>query len=70
MLNYLMNYFKALPKTKKGQAMVEYGLIIALIAVILIVALTAMSGGLSAIFSKITGELNGAAGTTVVPDPS
>ena len=46
---------------ESGQGMVEYGLIIALIAVVLIGALTALGGGLDGIFDKITGELEGAA---------
>lgn len=60
MLNYLKTCLKSMPKTKKGQAMVEYGLIIALIAVVLIVALGFMSGALTGIFNKITTALGGA----------
>ena len=52
-----MNWFTS---EESGQGMVEYGLIIALIAVVLITALTAMSGGLSTIFGKITTALNSA----------
>lgn len=44
---------------KSGQGMVEYGLIIALVALVLIVALTAMNGGLSSIFGQITTALGG-----------
>ena len=50
-----MNWFAS---EESGQGMVEYGLIIALIAVVLITALTAMSGGLENIFGKITDALN------------
>lgn len=46
-------------KDESGQGMVEYGLIIALVAVVLIVALTAMNGGLTGIFGKITTALGG-----------
>ena len=42
---------------ESGQGMVEYGLIIALIAVVLIGALTALGGGLSNIFGNITTAL-------------
>jgi pilus assembly protein Flp/PilA len=49
---------------EKGQGMVEYGLIIGLIAVRLIGAITALSGGLSGIFGKITGELQSATATS------
>lgn len=47
----------SLLKREEGQGMVEYGLIIALIAVVLIVALTALSGGLSNTFYNITNKL-------------
>ncbi len=42
---------------RKGQGMVEYGLIIALVAIVLVVALTALNGGLKNTFNKITGSL-------------
>lgn len=48
--------FKVL-KNRKGQGMVEYALIIGLIAVVLIGALTSMEGGISATFTKIVGSL-------------
>ena len=44
---------------ESGQGMVEYGLIIALIAVVLIGALTALGNGLDGIFSGITEALGG-----------
>lgn len=47
---------------ESGQGMVEYGLIIALIAVVLIAALTALGGGLEDIFDAITDELKVPAG--------
>jgi pilus assembly protein Flp/PilA len=53
---------KRLFNDEAGQGMVEYGLIIALIAVVLIGALVAMNGGLTNIFSRITGSLNNPAG--------
>ncbi|MGI6732891.1 MAG: Flp family type IVb pilin [Anaerovoracaceae bacterium] len=42
---------------ESGQGMVEYGLIIALVAVAAIVGLTLLGGGLREIFNDITGEL-------------
>jgi pilus assembly protein Flp/PilA len=39
-----------------GQGMVEYGLIIALVAVVLIGVLTAMGGGLEGLFQTVTGQ--------------
>jgi pilus assembly protein Flp/PilA len=45
-----------------GQGMVEYGLIIALVAVVLIGVLVAMNGGLTGVFNRITTAVNGAPG--------
>lgn len=41
----------------EGQSMIEYGLIIALIAVVVVVALTAMGGKISALFTSISSSL-------------
>ncbi len=46
-------------KNEAGQGMVEYGLIIALVAIVVIAALIALSGGLNNIFGQITTQLNG-----------
>jgi pilus assembly protein Flp/PilA len=43
--------------SKKGQSLVEYALIIALVAVVLIVGLTALSGGISNVFNAIVAAL-------------
>lgn len=55
----MMNWFVS---EESGQGMVEYGLIIALIAVVLIGALTALGGGLNNVFGQITAKLGGASG--------
>ncbi|MPM05758.1 hypothetical protein SDC9_52053 [bioreactor metagenome] len=55
----LINWLKG---EESGQGMVEYGLIIALIAVTLILVLGYMSGGLTGIFNKITTALGGTTG--------
>lgn len=47
-------------KDESGQAMTEYGLIIALIAVVVVVALTAVGGQLNTIFETIRTKLGGA----------
>jgi pilus assembly protein Flp/PilA len=43
---------------QRGQGMVEYGLIIALVAIVLVAALTALNGGLQKVFNSITSTLN------------
>lgn len=57
-LKKIINWLK---NEESGQGMVEYGLIIALIAVVLIIALTALGGGLGDIFNKVTTDLANAA---------
>ncbi|HZG16316.1 MAG TPA: Flp family type IVb pilin [Candidatus Bathyarchaeia archaeon] len=54
-----MEIMKKLLVEEEGQGMVEYGLIIGLIAIVLIGALTALNGGLTTIFTRITTALNG-----------
>ncbi len=44
-------------KQSKGQTLVEYALIIALVSVLLIAALTALKGGISTSFSNATAQL-------------
>jgi len=48
-------------KDEEGQGMVEYGLIIALVAVVLIASLSLMNKGLSGTFESITDSLGGGA---------
>ncbi len=50
---------KKLWKDESGQGMVEYGLIIALVAVVIVVALTAMGGSVKDKFTQITEKLGG-----------
>lgn len=44
-------------KDEKGQAMTEYGLIIALIAVVVIIALTTMGTNISTLFDKASASI-------------
>jgi pilus assembly protein Flp/PilA len=45
-------------KDEEGQGMVEYGLIIGLVAVVLIGVLVAMRGGLANLFGKVEDAVN------------
>ncbi len=57
LVNYLIAYLTA--REEEGQGMVEYGLIIALVAVVVIGALTLLGTGISGIFDTIAGEFGG-----------
>ena len=52
-----MKALKKLFKREKGQSLVEYALIIALVSIALVVGLTALAGGISGTFSTIVGSL-------------
>ena len=58
----MKNLWKKFTSEESGQGMVEYGLIIALIAVVLIGVLAAMSGALDKTFTSIKDALTGANG--------
>jgi pilus assembly protein Flp/PilA len=53
-----MSKIKSFFKDESGQAMTEYGLIIALVAIAVITALGLMSGAIQNKFAAITTELN------------
>lgn len=59
----MFDYVKALltsylPRDEKGQDAAEYALLIALIAVVIIAAVTLLGEEISAIFSEIAGAIN------------
>jgi pilus assembly protein Flp/PilA len=60
MLNSMINYLRVKLSNKKGQGMVEYGLIIGLIAVLVIGAFALFRTQLVALFNNITDILTGA----------
>jgi pilus assembly protein Flp/PilA len=47
-------------RREDGQAMVEYGLILALVSVVAVATLTTVGTDLSAIFTSVSGALTGA----------
>lgn len=58
-----INFFKAGLKDRRGQAMTEYGLIIALIAVVLIGVILSLSGQLERVFQSIVNAISDVFGT-------
>jgi pilus assembly protein Flp/PilA len=60
-MSKLFNLLKLFQR-KEGQGMVEYALIIALVAVFLVAGLTAMRGQIVSVFDSIRTALGGAAG--------
>lgn len=56
-----------LMKDEEGQGMVEYGLIIGLVAIVLMAALTTMSGGIGGVFSRVNTSLGGIAPAPAAP---
>ncbi len=58
-LAYVYLYVKSMfSSDEDGQGMAEYGLILALVSVVVIAALTTLGTGLKAIFASVTGDLN------------
>ena len=55
----MMSLFKRLAKEEEGQGMVEYGLIIALVSVVAIVALATVGDNLNDIFDDIADYISG-----------
>lgn len=59
----MLNIFKRLIKEEEGQGMVEYGLILALIAVVVIAALTDVGTQVKLIFEKLKEKIVVPSGT-------
>jgi len=55
----VLEKLKQLVIEEQGQGMVEYGLILALIAIVVIVALTDIGENIKDVFEDIGGKLNG-----------
>ena len=58
MFNYALTWLKSFANSDEGVTAIEYGLIAALIAVVIIGAITLVGGELQTTFTKISDELN------------
>jgi len=67
MLTMCYTYFNSLRKNKKGQGMVEYGLIISLISIGVIAALVILGPKIADMFISVSGNIDGAAVPTPTP---
>jgi pilus assembly protein Flp/PilA len=54
----LVQFFKNFARDEDGVTAIEYGLIAALIAVVIIGALTAVGGSLTDVFNYVSGQLS------------
>ena len=60
MIQMLSTYFESLRSDERGQGLVEYALIIALVSVALVAALGALSGGIDNAFDDVVTALQAA----------
>lgn len=61
LMNYGITFLKKCAKTEKGQGMVEYGLIIALIAIVVAGALSPLGKQIVTLFGDVVTKLGGTA---------
>jgi pilus assembly protein Flp/PilA len=57
MFSYSINAVRAISTDKKGAALVEYGMLVGLIAVICVAAVGILGGQVNAMFTAITAAL-------------
>jgi pilus assembly protein Flp/PilA len=58
-VNYVRIRLTAMARTERGASAVEYGLLVALIAVVIVVAVTTLGKNLSGVFSKTASSISG-----------
>lgn len=56
-MDRIRNIFRKLVAGEEGAALVEYGLLVALIALVALGAIQTVGGGISALFSQVAGQL-------------
>jgi pilus assembly protein Flp/PilA len=57
-VNYVRVRLTAMARTERGASAVEYGLLVALIAIAIIVAVSLLGGNLSTIFDKTASSIS------------
>jgi pilus assembly protein Flp/PilA len=60
LFNYLRTYLRAFVRNDEGQDLLEYALLVALIAIVCILAITTTGTNVNAIFAEIGEELGNA----------
>lgn len=56
-IKFLVGYLRAMHKSEEGATLVEYSLLVALIAAALITAIGLLSGQIEGLFGRITGQI-------------
>ena len=57
MLNMLRTYLHALVRSERGATAVEYGIMVALIAIVIIAAVTLLGSNLSGLFGRVADQV-------------
>ncbi len=57
LLTLLRSYLIGMSDDQAGQTMAEYGLLIAVIAMVVVIAAITLGGGISSVFGSTTGNL-------------
>jgi len=63
-IKFCLDYLRCLRNKEEGQAMVEYGLIIALIAIAVIAALLTLGPKIAGLFNQVSDQLPGSTGSS------
>ena len=58
-MDLILKKYLDLRNVEEGQTLAEYALLLALIAIVVIVAVTALGGQIESVFNNITSALNG-----------